>query len=185
MNSFDEYSDRLIENSKFLYLKAVSTKNEIAKQPFLQSSILIAYSALDAYVYSICEELFENGRISIFEKSFLVEKDLSFKNGKFSLSNNLKMTRITDRIEYLFNFFDHKPINKSTHWWTQINDGYKLRNNIVHPKQAKIITEKDVERSILSISECINALFRIIYKRKYPLYAKKLDTRCDYEDHLQ
>lgn len=182
MNSFDEYSDRLIENSKFLYLKAVITKNENAKQAFLQSSILIAYCALDAYVYSICEELFENDRISIFEKSFLVEKDLAFINGKFSLSNNLKMTRITDRIEYLFNYFGHNPVNKNTHWWNQIKDGYKLRNNIVHPKQTKIISEGDVEKSILSISECINALFKIIYKRKYPLHSKKLDTRCNYEE---
>ena len=92
------------------------------------------------------------------------------------------MTRITDRIEYLFNFFDHKPINKKTLWWNHINEGYTLRNNIVHPKEMKVITEKEVERSILSISECINSLFRIIYKRKYPLYVKKLDTRCNYED---
>ena len=86
---------------------------------------------------AFAEELFENGKISIFEKSFLVEKDLSFKNGKFTLSNNLKMTRITDRIEYLFNYFDHKPINKKTLWWNHINDGYTLRNNIVIQNKRK------------------------------------------------
>jgi hypothetical protein len=29
---------------------------------------------------------------------------------------------VTDRIEYLYNYFARKPINKNTLWWNNLND---------------------------------------------------------------
>ncbi len=181
MSDFDKYADELIEKSKYFLTKGRCEKNKNAQSAYLQSSVLFAFSALDAHVYSICDELYNQGQLSIHEKAFLMEKDVSFKDGKFSITNYLKMTRVTERIEYLYRFFTKKKIDKTKPWWSALKKGQEIRNNIVHPKEQTTIKIKDVEKSILSVVDCVNILFENIYKKSYPLHKYKLDNKLSFE----
>jgi hypothetical protein len=181
MSDFDKYADELIEKSKYFLAKGKADTNRNAQSAYLQSSVLFAFSALDAHVYSICDELYNQGKLSLHEKAFLMEKDVLFKDGKFIIASYLKMTRATERIEYLYRYFTKKKIDKTKSWWSDLKEGQDIRNNIVHPKERSRIKIKDVEKSIMSVLDCVNILFENIYKKSYPLYKYKLENKLSFD----
>ena len=57
MDSFDFFGEVLFDEAKYLFEKATETKHNREQQLFLHSSLLMAISALEAYINSVCEEL--------------------------------------------------------------------------------------------------------------------------------
>ena len=172
MTEFDSFATQLLEESKALLDKAKSSET-FTQTTYLHSSLLLAISALEACINSIIDELLVEpylNEYSIQEQALLLEKEVKFDRGEFSLSSKLKVTRMTDRIEFLFFKFAGNKIDGSLNWYANLKQSIELRNKLVHPKENLNITTAQVEQAILSVVETINEIYLAVYQKKYPSY---------------
>lgn len=184
MTDFDSFAIQLLEESKALLEKA-KTAEHFTQNAYLHSSLLLAMSALEAYINSISEEIlvepYKNG-YTVYEQALLMEKEVRFDHGEYVLSNGLKISRITDRIEFLYYKFTRKKLNGNCPWYLTLMQSIDLRNKLVHPKEHVSISAKQVESSIVSVVEAINELYKAIYKRKFPAYDRGIAPKHAIEE---
>lgn len=183
MSEIDQFSVHLLEQAKRFLEKAKNENNEEGKTAYLNASLLIGVSALEAHVNAIADELlltWEN--LETLERSILSEKEFTLDNGEFKLlEKKLKMYRLMDRVEFIFQRFGKiKPLNKNEDWWPQLADALKLRNKLVHPKQQITLSVKNVENSLEGILTAIDALYRALFNSPYPGYRRGLDSKLSF-----
>ncbi len=152
----------------------------IARKAYLHASLLLSISSLEAFVNGIAIDFKNVSGLSLHEKAFLEEKQIMLKNGDFLITNQLKMSRLTDRIEFLFIKFNKALLNKRSKWWQNLKAGIALRNNMVHPKEYHDIKDQQIEATLLAVIECINNLFRAIYKKKLPSFSMGLNSKFNF-----
>ena len=180
MENFDEFSNNLLEEAKRFFEKAKAEGTINSKNAFLHSSLLLAISSLEAYVNGIADDFKDADSLNLYEKGFLLEKEISLKNGEFILEDRLKMSRLIERIEFLFNKFDSSKLDKRSPWWQNLKNGISLRNSLVHPKEFTQISETQIELTLFAVIECVNNLFLAIYKRKLPSKSMGLDSKLTF-----
>ncbi len=181
MSSFDKFSADLLEESKRFLELANNSETSVGETAFLHASILTGMSALEAYINSIAEELLTWPKFGLHEKALLGEKDIELKNGEFSLSEKLKIYRLTDRIEFLYyKFKSIKLSGKNEKWWPDLKNSIKLRNSLVHPKEEIKITSERVEVLIQSIIDCLLCLSQIIYGKKFSFKNLGLQSKLSF-----
>ena len=180
MENFDEFSNNLLEVAKRFFEKAKVESTTNSKDAFLHSSLLFAISALEAYVNGIADDFKDAAILNLYEKGFVLEKNISLKNGEFVLVDRLKMSRLIERIEFMFTKFDSTKLDKRSTWWQNLKKGISLRNSLVHPKEFTQISEKQIEATLLAVIECVNNLFLAIYKRKLPSKSMGLDSKLTF-----
>jgi len=179
---FDNFSVQLFEESKTLYEKAKTSSDDLSKDVFLHSSLLLVMSSLEACVNSISEELLiepYKDDYSLLEQSLLLEKEIIYKNGCYQLGTALKMSRLVDKIEFLMVrlLCDKWDVNAT--WFVQLKQSIDCRNKLVHPKEYVKITEKQVEIAINSVLDTMNELFKALYKKQFPSYSYGLTSRYE------
>ena len=90
--NFDNFSNILFNEAKFLLEKAKLSSTPDIKSAYLHSSLLLGMSALEAYVNGIALELTEGSfELNINEIALLSEKEIIFDSGNFQLEKKLKM----------------------------------------------------------------------------------------------
>lgn len=172
MTEFDSFATQLLEEAKVLLEKS-NKEDHFVKTTYLHSSLLLSISALEACINSVTDELMIDSyrdKFAIHEQSLLLEKEIRFDKGEFVLSNSLKMSHITDKLEYLLFKYTGQKIDGTTDWYYNLKQSIELRNKLVHPKSDLLVSTKNVEVAILSVVNAINALYMAVYKRKYPSY---------------
>ena len=87
------------------------------------------------------------------------------------------MSRLIERIEFLFKKFDSTKLDKTSDWLQHLINGISLRNSLVHPKEFTEISETQIESTLLAVIECVNNLFLAIFKRKLPSKNMGLDSK--------
>jgi len=87
------------------------------------------------------------------------------------------MARLEDRIEFLHTKFSGGPIDKTQTWWSQLAGAIQLRNQLTHPKAIPPVTQTTVGSAIQSIIGAIDALYRSIYKKKFPPVGQGLNSK--------
>ena len=177
MEKIDEFSNNLLEEAKRFFEKAKVESTIKSKDAFLHSSLLLAFSSLEAYVNGISDDFKDADSLNLYEKGFLLEKKISLKNGEFILEDRLKISRLIERIEFLFKKFDSSKLDKRSTWWHNLNKGISLRNSLVHPKEFTQISETQIESTLFAVIECVNNLFLAIYRRKLPSKSMGLDSK--------
>jgi hypothetical protein len=175
MTELDKLSDTLLEQAK-RFLEKAEEKNieNDAKSAFLNASLLICISGLEAHINSIIDEMVTPVTFTILEQSTLKEKGIGFKNGRYTLNSTLKISRLTEKLEIIFFRFKNVGYRKET-WWGELKNGIILRNKLVHPKEEYSLNEEDVKRTIRSVISCINALYLCVYGSKF--HDKNLDLQ--------
>lgn len=170
---FDAFITQLIEEAKAFFEKAKTVNDDLAKEAYLHSSLLLVMSSLEACINAIIEEVMiepYRDKYGVLEQSLLLEKDIKFKNGHYQLGNGLKISRMTERIECLIYKHTGKELNPSESWYVMLKQSIDFRNKLVHPKEYVKITERHVENAIISVLDTMNNLYLAIYKRKFPAY---------------
>lgn len=176
MNSFDDFSSQLWEEAKRFYEKSLELDDSENKRPYLHAAILLGLSTLEAYVNGICDDLITSDQISLHERSILSEKEIELDRGEFRLSNRLQMYRITDRIEFLFFKFSRTKLNGAEQgWYGNLKASIKLRNSLVHPKEAVSVTESNTKVLLESVKECLQQISKVVYGKAFPF--TKLDLQ--------
>ena len=180
MEKFDVFCNHLLEESKRFLEKAKDEKERKAQNAYLHASLLLSISTLEAFVNGIADDFKNASILTLHEKSFLLEKGVSFHNGEFRIEEHLKMTRLIERIEFIFKKFNYSKIDKKAKWWQNLNEGISIRNNLVHPKEYSEILPKQIELTLKSVIECIDRLFKATYKRGFPKTRMGLDSELTF-----
>ena len=184
MNEFDCYCITLLDEAK-RFLEIASEKYKIDQNnnvvPYLRASLLISFSSLEAIVFGVSDDFVDSTALSLHEKAFLDEKEIILKNGDFEISDRLKMTRLTDRIEFLMQKFKPNSLNKNDAWWPQLNEGIRKRNSIVHPRENEKLTIENVRIYIYAIIQCIDAIYRAVYGRGFPQRSLGLTAKNNFD----
>lgn len=172
MKDFDFYGEMLFEEAKY-YLEIAKSEEENTKEETaaLHASLLLAMSALEAYINAVAEELVENFELNVFEKSLLSEKNIELNKGKVNLGRNLKMYRLIDRIAFIYSKYSLKEISETDAWYVEIKQTIDLRNSLVHPKNIVVLKYSQVEKALWSILNVVNEIFIAVYKRRVPIYS--------------
>jgi len=180
MSTFDDFSSNLLEESKRFFEIAKENSDLMARNAYLHASLLLSVSSLEAFVNGIAIDFKNASRLSLHEKAFLEEKQISLKNGEFVINDQLKMSRLIERIEFLFVKFDKSLLDKRSKWWQNLKEGISLRNNMVHPKEYHDVEDKQIEATLLAVIECINNLFKAIYKKNLPSFNMGLNSKLTF-----
>lgn len=180
MTNFESFSNALLEQAKRFVEKAKIEKNEQAISAYLNSSLLLFVSSLEAYINGIADDFSSSPQFDLVEKAFLAEKEIELDNGKFIISKRLRMSRLIERIMLISSKFDEGKNIKSEWWWSSLVSGISLRNEIGHPKRDTILKLEQIETSGSAIIECINYLFTKIYHKGLPTYGMGLQSQFDF-----
>ena len=181
MTDFDDFCSVLLEEAKRFLEKAIEDSLEEAKVAYCHSAIFLSFSALEAYVNGIAEELSIRKDIPLNEISLLVEKEVELKNGEFILTDKLRIYRLTDRIEYLFKKFDASLLNITDNaWWSGLNNSICLRNKLVHPKVDLKIEIRQVQALVKSVIDCLTSLSKVVYKKEFPFKNLGLQSKMTF-----
>lgn len=181
MAAIDSYAVILFEQAKRFLEKAkqLDAADE-GHQAFLTSGILIGVAALEAHLNAVADELLVQPKLTVLDQSILRERDFGLKSGIFELTDRLKMYRIEDRLQFLFARFTKLSNPVSEPWWQGVAQALDTRNKIVHAKDALILSEPAVRRALQAILDCVNALYRGIYRRALPAYARGLNSKLSF-----
>lgn len=178
--NIDDHAFDLINKAKRFYEKGKQETDPIAISSYFQSSVIFSIMFLETIIFGISEELCTRQDLSVLEKSLLLEKNIVFNNGIYSLSDKLKMSKLTDKIIFLLIRFNANFEKNNLPWWSHLIEGIRLRNDLIHPKAVPSMTPTHVENTITSVLECTNALYKAIYKKAYPHFNKKLTTKYNF-----
>jgi hypothetical protein len=178
---FNAFASQLLEESKgFLEKAGDSRKSSTAEKAYLHAALMLSFCALEAYLSAIGQVFSTSSALSLHEKCLLLERDVRLENGEFTEQPVVKMWRIEDRIEFLHAKFSGKQVNKSAHWWGQLQTAIHLRNELTHAKSVPSVTQRTVKEAVLAILGAIDALCLAIHKKRFPLASYGLTCRTPF-----
>lgn len=172
----DEFGALLFEEAKAFLEKFCAHRDDKTSVAYLHAALLLGYGALEAHVNSIAADFTDRSESTILERSIMQERDVTLKDGQFELTPGLKMFRLEDRYEFLYRRFQKQPLDKTAAWWSQLKMGLGLRNALTHPREPKVVTEKDVTDSLNAVLEAIDVLFKAVYRKPYPRKRRRLGS---------
>lgn len=175
-STFDTYSLILFEAGKRFLEKSKVDKTKEGVQAYLMASLLIVFSSLEAFLNGFVSEHEDWDKLTVHELALLKEKEVVFEKGQFIINDRLKISRITEKIELILKKFNCKIKYRQLSWWANLKQGLKTRNSLVHPKDVKDLKVQQIESAIYSIIECLDLLFKTIYKRGFPRKSKELSS---------
>lgn len=177
MAAVDDISGVLLEEAKRFLEKAQAEDNSAGKTAYLHAALNLGFCSLEAHVNAIADDFLTRKDLSLLDGSILSEKDIRFSDGEFIIDEGkLKIYRLDDRIQFLYRRFSGKPLDRKLSWWSELQSAQKLRNKLAHPKDAPVIDERSVSHGLQSVLDTIGALYKAIYKRKFPGSSRGLQS---------
>jgi len=165
---FDVFADQLWEESKRFFEKAADYSDKASSSAHLHAALMLSFCALEARVNSISDEASLRDDLSEHERGLVLEREVRLEDGKFTISNSLKIARLEDRIEFLHTKLSGKPIDRSAEWWGELQTASHLRNALTHAKEVPTITQASVKSALKAILETLDTLSKAIYGKKLP-----------------
>ncbi len=178
MADFDDFAKSLFEEAKRFWEKGRDSAGDV-QAAYFHAAVTLGFSALEAHVNAIAEEMSLRKELTINDLSILLERESVLTNGEFKLGT-LKIYRLQDRIEYLLTRFSRRPIDKtSSQWlttWSSFSAAAKLRNSLIHPKEPTALDAAAVQRALTAILGILQLLYQSVYRSKYPGHGRGLDS---------
>ena len=178
MSEFAEFSRDLLESAKFLLGIARDEKAPKKQQAYMRSSLYHALSYVEAQVNDVADHFENDETLSKHEKGFLLERSVNFEVGQFEISKSLKMTRLIDRIEFLL--VRHGGTVQDVQGLSGLKASLKLRNTLAHPKDAKSLSESEVQLAIDSSVSVCDAIAKAVFGKSLPYVDRGLEPTSDY-----
>jgi hypothetical protein len=176
----DQFAAQLLEESKRFLEKSKLETSLDGQEAYFHAALLLAFAAFEAHINSIADDFLVRDDLSILDQSILSEREFVLSEGRWVLTDRLRIYRIEDRIQYLQEKFSTTPLDKSSFAWGHLQEGLRLRNRLTHPKQAEPISAEHVSRAIESIIESLDCLYMAIYKRPFPAARRSLDSTLSF-----
>lgn len=166
--SFEAYSNELLTTSKQFLEDAKKSVPEIEKQRMLRAALTHAFFFLEAQLNYLASHFSDSPDFSIIERSLLTERDIAIEKGVFVLTDKPKFFRIEDRIEFLLARFSPDLTKAKGTWFANLKSSIRVRNTLVHPKEAHNVTIEDVEIAILAALDCLSSMYMAIFGKRFP-----------------
>src|ERR1035441_8669229 len=151
--SVDEAFVAYFEDAKaFLDLAESRHKegNTRGAEAFCRASLLVGFASFEAFLHSVSLDFIDSDHpsLSVQDKAFLCEKEVVLdSDGGFAISERNKFARLEERILFLYRRFSGKKFDRTTAFWSVLQSGIKLRNDVVHPKVCQPLTPKTVAQT--------------------------------------
>jgi len=113
--------------------------------------------------------------LSVLSGSVLEEREFQTQDGEFVLTDNLKMYRLTDRIEFLHKRF-RKAIDRTAPWWGELKKAIDYRNFAWPPERGTRNKRRIAKAALEAVLDCLQVLYKAIYHRGYPPKPRGLDS---------
>jgi hypothetical protein len=175
----DDFASKLLDEAKRFLEKAAESTGGIASEAFLHASLMLGFSALEAHVNSVADEIAPRPGFTVHERALLLEQEVRLENGAFKMAG-LRMVRLEDRILFLHHRLAGKPLDKSDQWWGDLTSAIALRNRLTHPKGAPNISIKDVQRAIEAIIFAIDAIYKAVFGKPFPFLTLGLHSQMSF-----
>ncbi|RUV96566.1 hypothetical protein EOA75_06140 [Mesorhizobium sp. M1A.F.Ca.IN.022.07.1.1] len=182
MADFDTFAGTLLEESKRFLEKAAENKNDdAAHAAYLHASLNLAFASAEAHINAVAEELASHTEFSApHDKGVLLEKEVRLDNGEFKLKGD-RFYPLEERVMFIHRRVTSQPLDKKTQWWSDLGSAIKLRNKLTHPKdEAPVIRAKDVAAALTAVIECIDAIYRAVYKKPFPAAKRMLQSKLTF-----
>lgn len=176
----DIFALHLLEEAKRFLEKAPIASNDPERDAYVHASLLLAFAAFEAHINSIAEDFLVRPDLSILDRSVLSEKEFQLEDGKWILTDRLRMYRVEDRLEHLQRTFSTTPFDKSQAFRSQLKEGFRLRNKLTHAKKVEPISPDQVANAIEAIIQTLDSLYMAIYKRHLPAATRGLSSTLDF-----
>ncbi|QND41801.1 hypothetical protein HB770_03950 [Rhizobium leguminosarum bv. viciae] len=175
MSDFINYSRDLMEAAKGFREKALESADDESKQAYLRAALLHAFSFLEAHLNYMAEHFESSPMFTLHELGILLEKEVGYGNGAFALTSKTKFSRLTDRIELLLFKCSPDLIQAKGTWFAQLKDALKVRNALVHPREAHSLTEAQITEAMKTILDAVDTLYRAVFKKRLPYINKGIE----------
>ena len=180
MAEIDVFAAQLLEEAKAFLEKSRALSSGISKDTLLHASLNLGFCALEAHVNAIAEDFLTRPDLSPHERSLLSEKKVELADGVFTLTKQMQIYRLEDRLLFLCHRFSNKrPLDRTASYWSQFKDALALRNGLTHPKAPAVVSEASVERALLAILQILDVVYKRIYGKKYPARKRGLQSTID------
>ena len=169
----DRFSIGLLDEAKRFFEKAEEA-TEGEQNAYLHASLMVAFSALESHVNGIAEELSMRTPYSIVNKALLLEREVKLEKGRWVLGKE-KFYRLEERVAFLV--AEHSGNEPSSHpWWSSLLDGIKVRNSLVHPREALNLKLTDVKRFLEAIIDSLNDIYLAVFGKGHPSFNRGLQS---------
>lgn len=180
LTGIDSFATQLLEEAKAFLAKAKLTSEATTKEAYLHAALSLGFCSLEAHINAIAEDFLTLTDLSAHERSILAEKKVELDNGEYRLTEHLQIFRLEDRLLFLCARFSKKPaFDRKANYWSQFKDAQLLRNALMHPKTAAVVTDTSVERALSAILQVLDMMYRRIYNKKYPAAQRGLHSTID------
>ena len=179
MPDFDVFASTLLEEAKRFVERAVEARGGNRESPNLHAGLMLAFCALEAHVNAVADEMSQRNGQSPHVLGVLLEKEVRLTNGKFELDNRLRISRLEDRIYLLHGYFGIKPDLHGS-WRAALAGALDLRNKLTHPKGVPTITVDAVKSAVQAVIDTIDALYRAVYDKPFPVAIRELASKLDF-----
>jgi hypothetical protein len=165
----DNFATALLEEAKRFLEKAIEGGQGEAQTAFLHAAMMVGFASLEAHVNAVADEFSQLPTLTIHDKAVLQEKEVRLEHGQYKLKHNVaKFYRLEDRFLFLHERFSGAPLDRKTLWWSQLSEAIELRNSLTHPKTVPHMTVQDVDRALTAVIDCIDALYKGVYRKGFP-----------------
>ena len=180
MSSSDEFASSLLEEAKRFFEKGGTEESAEGRRAYFHAAIVLAFAAFEAHINAIAEDFVHRKDLTLLDRSILQELEISLDKGKFQVSNKLKIYRLEDRVQFLLSRFKAKPVDERSQWWGELSAALELRNQLTHPKSPPVVNKDRVSCCLVAIIDALDAIYRAVYRRRYPLRRQALTSTMDF-----
>ena len=180
MAEIDLFANQLLEEAKRFFEKGREASDVVAKDANLHAALMLAFCAFEAHINSIGEEFSSGIILSVHEKEMFLERDVRLEDGEFRLKENLRITRLEDRVSVFACEILRQASDTSSLWWTKLVTALQLRNQLTHAKTIPTVTETAVKNAVEGIIAALDALYKAIYKKNFPAFSQGLQSSLSF-----
>ena len=168
MSEFEAYSNELLTSTKKFLQEAKANDVKTEKQRLLRSALTHSFFFLEDQLNYLASNFATSADFSVVEQSLLTEKDVALIKGCFVLTDKKKYYRLEDLIEFILTRFSTDLEASKSGWFSDLSSSIKVRNRLVHPKEAHNISEDEVEKTLLAVLGCVSEMYSAIFGKKFP-----------------
>lgn len=172
---FEEY----LQDASEFFEEAIKTTDVRIARRYYRAAIFYTSGAMEAFVNYIADTFEKGGTFTPHEIAFLTDKNLTFSQKKWGLTEKTEYHKVEDKIRFLLSKFS-PDFDFNNQAWSSLMSLKDIRDSLIHPRNTEDETTAGEYRKILStglhgVISTMNSVSEAIFKK--PLRLQILDLK--------